>query len=688
MLNRSTLFYPSTSFILITYALVAAVWIVGGDLLLISLASSSEQLQTWQTWKGVGFALLSSGVLAAFALQRDRNEAELREKNTHYRTLFYGSSSVKMLIDGETGEILDTNQAALDYYGYTHAEITKLRTTDLSVRSAGEDELARQQALRGEQDQFEDTHRLEDGSVRQVIINSGPVVLDDRRLLYSIVTDVSDQRHVEELLRVQSAALTAAPFGIVITDVEGSIQWVNPAFTEMTGYALADLADRVSADVEFAFRDNPELIESFHQAVASGGIWTREILNRRKDGRYYPEEVTVTPVRDEAGQIRHYVAIRQDVTEKQQTMLELQRRALKQQALARLSQAALRTDDQDLLMEQAVEAVAEVLGIDIVNVLRLDEKREHFTLWAGFGWDHGGVFIVPNTSETQAGFVLRSPEPIISTDLRAESRFRPSSTLLEQGITTSAAVLIDYGEEPYGILSAHSRTNREFTPTQVAFLHNVAHVLAAAIRQRNYARQIEASNRQLLDAYDATIEGWAQTLDLRDHETEGHSRRVSDLSVKLGRALGLSSRELLDLRRGALLHDIGKMGVPDALLYKPGALTKEEWLVMQSHTVLAKELLSRMSFLKDVIDIPYSHHEKWDGSGYPQGLKGEDIPLAARIFAVIDVYDALTSERPYREAWSHEKALQHIRDEAGTHFDPTIVEKFLEMMHSTADSCV
>lgn len=685
MIKRITSFYPSTAFILTAYALLSGVWIIGGDALLGSLAVSVEQLQHWQTFKGLGFALLSASVLAWFALQRDRNETALREGETHYRTLFYGSASVKLLTDAETGEILDTNQAAQDFYGYTHTEMTGLKASDLS--SLDEAEYARviQRVVSGEQERFEDAHRLKDGSLRQVIISSGPLELSGRKLLYAIVHDVTERQRAEDALRVRSAALTASPYGIIITDLDGCIEWVNPAFTEMTGYALAEVTGKTTGFIEFGLRDDPERLKAFFQTIEAGGDWRQETLNQRKDGTLYPEELTVTPVRNESGEIRNYVAIKQDVTEKQKAELELQKRAHQQQVLAQLSQAALQHTGQTHLMEQAVEAVADVLRVNFVNVLRLDESRKHFTLWAGFGWQPGivGEFTVPNSPETQAGYVLRSSEPVISAGLREETRFTPPAILLEHGAQSSVAVLIDYGEETYGILAAHDRTIRKFTPTEVAFLQSAANVLAAAIRQQNYARQIEASNRQLLEAYDATIEGWAQTLDLRDHETEGHSRRVSDLSVRLGQALGLDEDELLKLRRGALLHDIGKMGVPDSILHKPGALTDDEWRVMQSHTTLARQLLSRVSFLKDVVDVPYSHHEKWDGSGYPQGLKGEEIPLPARIFAVIDVYDALTSDRPYRKAWNEERVLQHIRAEAGTHFDPAVAEKFLEMMQGT-----
>ncbi len=203
--------------------------------------------------------------------------------------------------------------------------------------------------------------------------------------------------------------------------------------------------------------------------------------------------------------------------------------------------------------------------------------------------------------------------------------------------------------------------------------------------------ELEASNQKLLESedrlllgYDATIEGWSRALDLRDKETEGHSQRVTGLAYSLAKNMGLEKDDLVNIRRGALLHDIGKMGVPDTILFNPGQLTDEEWLVMKMHPVYAYDMLFPILYLREALKIPYSHHEKWDGSGYPQGLSAEAIPFAARIFAVADVYDALISDRPYRKAWSQEKALDYIKEQAGIHFDPKVVAVFLETVPDAA----
>lgn len=185
-----------------------------------------------------------------------------------------------------------------------------------------------------------------------------------------------------------------------------------------------------------------------------------------------------------------------------------------------------------------------------------------------------------------------------------------------------------------------------------------------------------ASN-ELLQTYDATLEGWAHALELRDLETAGHCQRVSDVAGRLATRTGMAEDGLKDLYRGSLLHDVGKIGVPDRILLKPGKLTAEEFTHMQRHTTYAHDLLLHIPFLRKALDIPYCHHEKWDGSGYPRGLKGKEIPLSARVFSVVDVFDALTSDRCYRPGWPRESALEYIRRKAGVEFDPAVVEAFL-----------
>ncbi len=230
-----------------------------------------------------------------------------------------------------------------------------------------------------------------------------------------------------------------------------------------------------------------------------------------------------------------------------------------------------------------------------------------------------------------------------------------------------------------GVLEIFFRT--PFNPERewLDFLDTLAAQAAIAIDNAAMFDELQRSNVELVGAYNTTLEGWSCALDLRDKETKGHSQRVTNMTLRLAREMGFRDSELVHIRRGALLHDIGKIGIPDNILFKPGPLTDEEWEIMRKHPVYAYELLSPISFLRPALDIPYCHHEKWDGTGYPRGLKGDQIPLAARIFTVVDVWESLLYDRPNRPACPEEKAREHIRSLAGTHFDPKVVKAFFEM---------
>jgi PAS domain S-box-containing protein len=212
---------------------------------------------------------------------------------------------------------------------------------------------------------------------------------------------------------------------------------------------------------------------------------------------------------------------------------------------------------------------------------------------------------------------------------------------------------------------------------------NVSEVQASSrdITERKQSQvALQRANEDLREAYDRTIEGWVLALDLRDRETEGHTQRVTEMAIRLASELGCTDEELVHIRRGALLHDMGKMGIPDEILQKPGPLTDEEWSIMRRHPLYAYQMLSPIHYLNQSLIIPYCHHERWDGSGYPQGLKGEEIPLFARLFAVVDVWDALSSDRPYRKRMPAQEVANYLQEEAGRLFDPDIVGKFLPLI--------
>lgn len=226
---------------------------------------------------------------------------------------------------------------------------------------------------------------------------------------------------------------------------------------------------------------------------------------------------------------------------------------------------------------------------------------------------------------------------------------------------------------------------REFTSSEIDISYTLSFQVSLAIANAQLYKKAQEAIIGITQAYDATLAGWSRVLDMRDHVTDEHTHRVADLTVALAIKMGIPQAEIGHIRRGALLHDIGKMAIPDAILQKDGPLTEEEVAIMRTHPEKADQIISQIDYLSPARPIPYCHHEKWDGTGYPRGLKGEEIPLTARFFAVVDVFDALTSDRPYRKAWSKETALDYLHEQSGKHFDPQAVKAFFEMIQNETD---
>jgi HD-GYP domain-containing protein (c-di-GMP phosphodiesterase class II) len=261
----------------------------------------------------------------------------------------------------------------------------------------------------------------------------------------------------------------------------------------------------------------------------------------------------------------------------------------------------------------------------------------------------------------------------------APASFERRAVMIQDGFLEYYGMPLAAKGEVKGLLEVYSRSPITSDAEWISFMEAVAVVAAIAIDNAHLFNSLQESNIELEKAYEATLEGWSRALDLRDRETEGHTRRVAEMTVYVATKMGLGEAEITHIRRGALLHDIGKMGIPDSILQKRGPLTEDERELMRMHPTYAYNLLWPIKFLRPTLDIPYCHHERWDGMGYPRGLKGEEIPLAARIFAVVDVWDALTSNRRYSPAWPKENAIEYLRQEAGAHFDPDLIDLFLKL---------
>ncbi len=323
------------------------------------------------------------------------------------------------------------------------------------------------------------------------------------------------------------------------------------------------------------------------------------------------------------------------------------------------------------------------LGVDAAVVLLYDPRDQMLKYELGRGFYTDALkYTHLRIGEGYAGQAASTRKIVHVSDLRSRTTdFLRSPTFHQEGFINYFGVPLIAKDEIKGVLEVFHRSPFNADRDWLAFVETLAGQVAIGIDNATLYRDLQRSNVELSQAYDATIEGWSRALDLRDKETEGHTRRVTELTMRMALEMGIPENDLVHIQRGALLHDIGKMGIPDRILFKPASLTDEEWELMQRHPTFAYEMLKPISYLEPALDIPYCHHEKWDGTGYPRGLAGEEIPLSARIFAVIDVFDALTSDRPYRPAWSKEKTLSYILEQEGKHFDPKVVEVFLRILN-------
>ncbi|MDQ3006879.1 MAG: GAF domain-containing protein [Chloroflexota bacterium] len=283
-------------------------------------------------------------------------------------------------------------------------------------------------------------------------------------------------------------------------------------------------------------------------------------------------------------------------------------------------------------------------------------------------------------SQTIVRKVSSTGESVLTTNAQADPRFENQMSVATYQLRSILCAPLKLRNEMIGVIYVDNRAHTGiFRESDLELINAFADQAAVAIDNARLFDDLQASNRELEKAYQATLEGWVRALDMRDKETEGHTQRVTKLTERLARSMGVDGDELLHIRRGALLHDIGKMAIPDGILLKPGKLTDDERLLIQQHPLYAYEMLNPIDFLLPAIDIPYCHHEKWDGTGYPRGLRGEDIPFSARIFPVIDVWDALISDRPYRKGLPQDEVRHHIQADSGKHFDPRVVNAFFEL---------
>jgi len=953
-----------------------------------------------------------------YAIERHR----LRLQNSAYsRSLQASEERLKSLFNNveigmyrtrPEGGIAFANPALVEMLGFDSFEALAERNLEKDGFPLKEDrqEFKRKLEEQGQVVGVESVWIREDGS-RIHVRESAKAIRDETGevLFYEgTAEDITAQLQAQEQLRLQAAALNAAPSAVMITDPDGKITWVNPAFNDLTGYTLEEVVGKNPRFLKSGQQDDG-FYERFWDTIKAGLPWQGEMVNKRKDGRLFHEEMTVAPLKDDSGEITHFIAIKNDITARVQAAETLRRRLEELTALEAVAAAGIEATDEDELIERVTGLIGETLDADLYGLLLLDQSGTILHVhpsYAGISEDQrslrlsleegivgdvaangepkrvpdvrdepnyirlnpnirSGIYVplviggdvigvvsaesaqldafsgddqrllttiagqlataieklrkqdaayqqtliaetlrdiaialnssldlnevldkilvhisrlIPYETATlmvreddkmevirHRGFAERGLEvwiddlsfpigkynqmieegqPVIIPDVdecdwwkdipendwvrsylgipilkdgqliglinldhaepdfytqehlacaklfahqvaialsnanlleKTEQQLRHLAALrtIDETITASmdlsltldillqqvkaeldidaanvlifdpdvlelkqeasigfqaklhkrlqlgegragqvaldremvvlpevseqddtlvqrefstgervaayAAVPLEAKGKLVGVLEVFNRTPFKAEQDWLNFLKTLAGQAAIAVDSARLFEGLHRSNQELYLAYDTTLEGWARALEMRDQETEGHSRRVTKMTMRLARAMGMSDEQLVHLRRGTLLHDIGKMSIPDRILRKEGPLTDDEWDLMRQHPLHAYEMLKGIDYLQPALDIPRCHHEKWDGSGYPQGLKGEEIPLAARIFAIVDVWDALQSDRPYRDAWSRQKTIAYLREQSGKHFDPAIVKTFLSL---------
>jgi|GEM_PF-2356411 PAS domain S-box-containing protein len=358
---------------------------------------------------------------------------------------------------------------------------------------------------------------------------------------------------------------------------------------------------------------------------------------------------------------------------------QTQNRLERLQTLREIDLAITSNLDPHFTIKVLLEETLDRLGVGAVAVLLLEPETMTFQVVGTKGFK---TILEGMQVGIERGFFKQAMQErrALYVELSAFSEGRLSSLAeiaREEGFRGLHIAPMISKQRLLGVLEVFHREPPRPPDEWTDFLEALASQAAIAVENANLLSELQRNNFELRMAYEETLKSWGKLLELRDQETKGHTDRVVELTARLAREMGIKGKELMYIRWGAILHDIGKLSIPDAIIFKPGKLTDEEWEAMRRHPGYAYEVLSEIDFLRPALHIPYCHHERWDGKGYPRGLKGEEIPLAARIFAVVDAWDAMISERPYRGALSREEALHEIKKGVGTQFDPEVVKAFL-----------
>ena len=530
-------------------------------------------------------------------------------------------------------------------------------------------------------DDYEVEHEFTSIGHKIMLLNARQVCMEDacNNLVLLAIEDVTERRLLEMELKESEGRFkrlfeTAKDGLLLLNKQTGDIVDVNKSIKEMLGYSSEELIGKNVQDAGLLLHIK-DFKETIRELIQDGLINYEDVLTETKEGDILHTDIYLV---DRARLIQCNV---RDITARIHAEDAIRGKIAQLASLRVIDTAINGSLDLRVTLNILLEQTIMQLRVDAACVLLFNPYTQVLEYASGHGFSTGRITLAKvHLGEGYSGRVAKERKTIVIPDIIVvHDGSTPWHLIEDEDFKAYIGVPLIAKGQVKGVLEIFNRTTLVPDMEFIEFAEALAGQAAIALDNAEMFENLARTNSELLVAYDTTIEGWSRALDYRDKETEGHSLRVTEMAVRVCKAMGMSAEELVHVRRGALLHDIGKLGVPDSILLKPGKLTADEFAVIKKHPDFAFKLLSPIEFLHPAMDIPYCHHEKWDGSGYPRGLKGKEIPLSARIFAIIDVWDALRSDRPYRPAWTIDKTHDYILSKSGIDFDPKIVGVFLKM---------
>ncbi len=679
--------------IILFYVALCGLWLAAADplfSLLVSNTSTLRVLKALEQWLFIAVGALFLSVLTKREFKtHELTEAALRRSEEKYLQLMLGANDGIVIADAETGVILEVNRKIEELTGLASSKLIGRHLTELhpkqheeACRNIVQEVIEKEKSLANELCIYH-----QEGRSIAVEISASLVTVGGKKLLQAIFRDITKRKEAVDARQKEKERaelyLDVAGVILVVTDRSGIVTLINKKGSELLGYAEEEIIGINWFDRFVPARMRDEASSAYANLFSgvrdASEYFENPVIDKNGNERMIAWHNII--LKNDQGEATAALGSGEDITNRKKAEEQARYRLEHLTTLHAIDMIISSSLDLRVTLEEFLDLVISQLHVDAAGMLLLNPHTQMLEYAAMQGFRDTRILHTQlRLGQGIAGRAALEQRSIrIPNLLDPKSGYVHSYFLKDEGFVAYYVLPLVAKGQVKGVLEIFHRSPLTFDDEWLGFLAALAAQAAIAIDNAALFRDLQRSNAELILAYDTTIEGWARALELRDKETEGHTKRATELTLRIALAMGIRDAELVHVRRGGLLHDIGKMSIPDSILLKSGPLTSEEWEIMRRHPVYAFELLSPISYLRPALDIPYCHHERWDGAGYPRKLKGEQIPIAARIFALADTWDALYSTRRYHAAWSEERVREHIRSLAGAQLDPKVVEVFLGM---------